>query len=351
MRNSFNTAGYSEVVHETRADPREARFLYSGRARYSPRRGLSAWNGPAILGTVKSARRFSFELNDDAWRDCDVLPATDAPAPIDLALTGIGACSVKTLVGGGSAQGVVFDTVELLIEQGAAEGGAIDCRFEVGGPDQDELLQQLLDKVQKASPNHVTLTTRLPFEVTCVDESGETARETFAGVDAVTRLRFPAARRIRWISGVQVESHPVDGPGPVLRVDSPKQLTGVDWGPNAQEYLLMGLASDVAAHLGQLSRERLGRQPEWNVVADARLDIRGHLSAAAAALVTVHLQDIRCAISASGVAEAGLWDIAREAMARSEVRSLMSDRHIVGVALKPPPTHRDPGWQRGRSAS
>jgi uncharacterized OsmC-like protein len=348
MRNSFNTAGFSEVVHETREDPSEAWYRYRGKARHCPRRGLSASNGPALLGTVKSSRKFSLELNDDAWRDDDALPATDAPAPLDLALTGVGACSLKTMVGGGSAQGVVFDTVEMFIEHGAGEGGGVDCRFEVGGEGMDELIAQLLDKVQKSSPNHKTLTARIPLELTFADGSGGTARQRFAGADPVARLGAPTARRVRWISSVQLESQSADGAGRTLRVDSPKQLTGVDWGPNPQEYLLMGLASDIAAHLGQLSRKRLGRQPEWEVVADGRVDIRGLLQADPAAIV--HLQEVRCAISASGVVAPQLWEIAREAVARSEVRSLICDRQRVGVTLKPP-VYRAPRWQRGRSAS
>lgn len=348
MRNSWNTAGFSEAVHETREDPAEAWYCYRGKARSSPRRGLSASNGPALLGRVKSARKFSQELSDDAWWADENLPPTGAPAPIDLALTGVGACSVKTLVGGGSAQGVVFDTVELLIEYGAGGSAGVDCHFEVGGDGDDELIAQLLEKVQNSSPNHKTLTARIPLEVTYVDESGAAARETFPPAEAVVWLRRPATRRIRWISGVQLESYPGHGDGETLRVDSPKQLTGVDWGPNPQEHLLMGLAADIAAHLGRLSRDRLGRQPEWVVVADGRIDIRGFFQADPDAIV--HLQDLRCTISAAGVLTPELREVARDAVTASEVRGLICGSQAVGVSLKRP-THQAPKWRRGRSAS
>ena len=345
MRNSFNTAGFSEVVHETREDVAEAWYCYRGKARYSPRRGLSASNGAAVLGTVKSTRKFSFELSDDEWRDDEGLPPTGAPTPIDLALTGVGSCSLKTMVGGGSAQGVVFDTLELHIESGAG----IDCRFEVGVQGQDQLIEQLLRKVENFSPNHKTLTAVVPLEVSYVDPAGGVEHETIPGAEAVARIRRPvAARRVRWISGVQLESYPADGEGATVRIDSPKQLTGVDWGPNPQEHLLMGLASDVAANLGQLSRDRLDRQLEWHVVADGKVDIRGLLNSDPEAIV--HMQEVRCAITAAGILDPALRELAREAVARSEVRSLICDRQTVGVTLQPP-VYRAPTWQRGRSAS
>jgi uncharacterized OsmC-like protein len=347
MRNSFNTAGFSEVVHETREDVAEARYQYRGKARYCPRRGLSAWNGPALLGRVKSTRKFTLDLNDDR-RDDEDLPPTAAPAPIDLALTGVGSCSLKTLVGGGSAQGVIFDTVDMVIEYGRGTAGRVDCRFEISGQGNDDLIARLLDKVQNHSPNHKTLTTQVPLELTVADDSGVVLHETIPGSTAVPRLHEPAGRRVHWISGVQLESFPVHGSGQSLRIDSPKQSTGVDWGPNPQEHLLMGLTSDVAANLGKLSRDRLGRQREWLVVADGVVDIRGMLQADPDALV--HVQEVRCAISTAGVLDPESREIVREAVARSAVRGLICDRQTVGVTLVRP-TYRPASWHRGRSAS
>ncbi|SFP42949.1 OsmC-like protein [Amycolatopsis arida] len=353
MRNSFNTAGFSEVVHETRDDPAEAWYAYQGKAHYSPRRGLSARNGPALLGRVKSARAFSLDLCDPGQDGDEPPAASDEPAPIDLALTGIASCSLKTLVGGGSARGVVFDTVEMLIEYGAAEGRSghtVNCQFEVGGPAGHRLIAELLDQVQNHSPNHKTLTAEIPLDVHYADGSGHVVHERLSGVEPFASRHRPARRRVRWISGVQLESYPVPATGPPLRIDSPKQTTGVDWGPNPQEHLLMGMASDVAANLGRLSREHLGRQLRWEVAAAGGVDIRGLLHADPAAIV--HLQDVGCTISVPGNLEdePDLLSIARTAVEQSEVSNLICRRQAVGVSLKPP-IYRAPSWQRGRAAS
>jgi hypothetical protein len=144
----------------------------------------------------------------------------------------------------------------------------------------------------------------------------------------------PAARRLRWLTGTQLESYTVAAPAtvPPLRVDQPKQMTGCDWGPNPQEYLLLGLVADIAAHLDRVSGELKGERHTWQVVATAREDIRGLLLKNPDCLV---LKDVECTvvIPAALHGDAGVDDIARGAFARSVVRDLIARPYPVEVDL------------------
>ncbi|MEU4890937.1 OsmC family protein [Streptomyces sp. NPDC044780] len=335
MRNSFNTAGFSEVVHEIRHDPAEAAYVYTARAKWSPRRGLSAWIAPALLGTVKSARSFRFEVDDSAGDD----PCGGA-SPMDFALTGIGSCALTTLVGGGSARGVEFDGVEMLIDYDhPAE--PVRCRIDMDGSADDQVLAELVEQMRNFSPNCTTLTH--PVAVELVRASGPAGQPTDArdtpeapaAPDAPEAVAAgPAAScRVRWVSSTQLEAKAVGSDGPALRVDAPKQLTGVDWGPNPQEYLLMGLAADVAAHLGRLSAGLTGERHVWEVSAQAREDVRGLLQSDADAVVP--LQDVICTVfpPAKLASEHGVGEVVVNAFAASAVRDLISRPHIADISL------------------
>ncbi|MBZ4322544.1 OsmC family protein [Streptomyces huiliensis] len=322
MRNSFNTAGFSEVVHEIRNDPAEAAFLYSAEACSSPYRGLSAKIGPALFGTVKSARRFSVELRDVAPDG----PGPDGPLPMHLALTGIASCALTTLVGGGSAQSVVFESADMDI---AWDGGAVTSRIDVGGVPDDATVAELVGQVERFSPNYTTLTRPVPVALRYGPDAAPASAGTAEGAPPTGR---PAACRVRWISGTQLASAPLDPePGEELRVDAPKQLTGVDWGPNPQEYLLMGLAADVASHLGRCARELTGRALPWRVVVRGTEDVGGLLQADPSAVV--QLQDMRCTVpDASGLSGAELEKAVAAAWAASEVRYLIEAAPAVRLS-------------------
>ncbi|WP_369192329.1 OsmC family protein [Streptomyces sp. R08] len=341
MRNSFNTAGFSEVVHETREDPAEAWFSYMGRASHSPRRGLSVQNGPAMIGRVKSVRNFGFAVAEQPAPDVDGPRTTppDGPTPIDLALTGVAACSLATLIAGGSATGALFDTVEMLIQHGAVppqRENAVDCRFEISRAEDGPLPTALLDRAVSLSPNHRTLIEHIPLTVSFTHRPGHTDHQKITETD----MRVPewptAERRLRWVSGPQFLSVPAQtGTGPELRVDQPKQITGVDWGPNPQEYLLMALSSDIASTLARLSADQLDGRTTWNVVAQARIDIRGLLHADPSSLI--QLQDVSCTVSASGADDAasGLAELVTSAVTQSRVADLICRRQAVNVWLTP----------------
>lgn len=313
MRNSIPTAGFSEIMHDAKTDPAEASFTYAALARTSPDRGLSTTLRPALFGTVKSARSFVVEVRSAE-------DGTGFPSPMDLALTGIGSCALTTLLIGGTARETVFDSAEMVIEHGVmAENGelGVSCGLEIDGATDREKLDDLTEQMRCFSPNFATMTGAVPVALECV--FGSTPRQLASG-ESAARVARSVSCAVRWISGMQLESYPSGAQ--TLRVDQPKQVGGVDWGPNPQEYLLMGLAADVANGLGQLTLERTGERQIWEVTASAREDIRGLLLKQ---YDVVTLRDVVCSI---GVPErfqdaAEAENIVGAAFAQSEVRDLI----------------------------
>lgn len=312
MRNSFHTAGFSEVVHEIKQDPAEASYVYTAVARHSPRRGVSVRIGPAVLGSVKSARKLGTDVGSPA--------DGDAPSPMDLALTGIASCAVATLLGGGSAQEMTFDGVQMSMELDST--GAVRCRIDAEGVADQERLTGLVDRMRSFSPNFTTMTRAVPVST---DFAAGAVRRHVAVAGPGAGFR-PAACRVRWLSGTQLESFPACAPP--LRVDQPKQLTGVDWGPNPQEYLLMALAADVAQQMGRTA----GDEHVWEVRTRAREDVRGLLLKT---LDVVVLQDVECVVVVpdSQPGSAAIEKMVSTAFAQSQVRDLISRPHPAEITL------------------
>lgn len=340
MRNSFNTAGFSEVVHEIRADPREAQYTYSVAASSSPSRGISARTRPAILGTVKSARRFERQVMHPSDPQATAR-GDDEATPLELALTGIASCTLKTMVGGGSARGIVFETVSMDIEYKQASSsdlaevsgpdGVMEYRLDIETNAADEVIHDLITQVKERSPNHRTITDDVVVRVVCPEfDYAVNAHD----LGPATTPPCSAVRNLRWISGTQFESRPVSGEsGNALRVDQPKQLSGVDWGPNPQEYLLMALAADLAGALADAMCARLQVRVAWEVSASGRVDIRGLLRADPAA--PVPLQDITCILqtdSSDLLSGSAITTIIEDAVTRSSVVHMLSSPHDIDVS-------------------
>lgn len=335
MRNGFNTAGFSEMVHEIRTDPREANFLYQARARRSSASGVIVTLLPALIGTVKSSREFSAVLETDPGG-----PAWDGsflPSAMEMALTGVGACMLTTLVGGGSANRAEFDSAALAVDvlDRAEAGGFVGASFTMAGPEPREYYAALVDKVRRYSPNFVSLVEALP--VTLVTPHGTSSLALTGGAQPPRALETSGDCDLRWVSGPQIESYPRRAAGisefaaPQLRVDAPKQLTGVDWGPNPQEYLLIGLAADLTNRLYELGRQRgSGARQDWTVQARAVEDVRGFLNAGEDTFVG--LQDVELEIggaSAREIGETEFWELVNAAAGTSAVLRLLTDEEQI----------------------
>lgn len=339
MKNNFPTAAYSETAHELLDDPAEAWFTYRAGASNQPGRGLSARTRPMLIGRVKSARRFSLALCDPASYIGSGLKASadrmDEPAPLELALNGVASCALMTLISGGSTQGVTYDSAKLSIQYGGSEASNLRCRFEVRSDLEERLMRELLELVQQLSPNYRTLTDEIPLNVILTDKSGATIDRRVVQGGTAVKARRTAGCRVQWVSGTQFISYPEGtAVGSALRVDAPKQLAGVDWGPNAQEYFLMALAADIAARLSDVSARVLDLPMVWEVITDAQVDVRGFLRVDPGSLVP--MQNINCTVVLPDVstAELSLIETVFSAVAESEVADLICQPHPVEVELE-----------------
>ncbi|MET7900519.1 hypothetical protein ABZS86_03245 [Streptomyces sp. NPDC005355] len=336
MRNGFNTAGFSEVVHEIVNEPAEAYFDYCVHGRRSPHNGLSARLGPALFGTVKSSRDAVISLRDgrDHAEWCD----RTVPTVVDMALTGIGSCMLTTLIGGGSTRGAIFDTARMAVDYvvpqaGADEEPAVECTFKISGASSDELFDELVRQVQSFSPNFVSIREPIPI-VMRVPSGTEWADFTYSGDSKGHLPGVSSGCDLRWVSGPQSESRPRPATDvPALRVDAPKQLTGVDWGPNPQEYLLMGLAAELAGRLFELARGTELAGLPWEVTATAREDVRGFFHSDEG--VAVHLQDVVCTVVPPRDGFDGLAELIERAARESVVCALLTGSHAIEVRWEP----------------
>ncbi|MET7607963.1 OsmC family protein [Streptomyces avermitilis] len=305
MRNSFNISGSSELVHEVLEDPGEARFAYAAGARHAPGRGLRTWTGPALIGRVKSARRFTVEVDDDGT-DARLKDALGEPGSLALALTAVGSCPLYTTIAGGTARDISFDGVELALSATVAtraEGSlatgrvtGLTCEIAATSASGPATLREVVEQVGRHSPVHRTLTDAT--EVRFFGQAGSGAAHAVAWQrrepDEEPISEHVLRRRVAWLSGTQFTSEAIGEVGAVLRVDQPKQLAGVDWGPNPQEYLLMALAADIARLAGLNQERRTGRSGLWAVNCRAGLDIRGLMNIDPD--VAVGLESVTCSV-------------------------------------------------------
>ena len=342
MRNSFNISGFSEAAHEIRDDPREAQYHYSVRSTFSPTRGVIAHTEPALLGSVKSARKFTIPVSTPAAMGISMENPED-PTPLDLALTGIAACSLKTMVGGGTARGITFGSLSMTISAGLDGGhgstsldapiAGISCRIHADDSVGGSVLDELVSQVRSHSPNHRTVTDPIPVLLDIGRPPHDSVVPGPVTTHLVTAGQRAQARRVRWVSSTQFESiGENDEPSSVLRVDQPKQLTGVDWGPNPQEYLLMALAAEVALQTRQEALRRTRSEGVWEVHAKARVDIRGLLKLDPTAPVPI--QDLVCAVRPRHALPEEEWrDIARAAVRRSVLVDLLTNPCSMKIDL------------------
>ncbi|MFF8743467.1 OsmC family protein [Streptomyces californicus] len=328
MRNGMNIAGVSEMVHEVQTQPHEAICRYGAVARWSEGRGIRAHNEPAVLGTVKSPRRYDLTvaLEQGPTRD-------DAPTAVRLALTALAACALTTFVGGGSARGVTLESLRLGVgAERVREGGRdrltnlsydLAVRADTGGVD----IAEVVAGMETQSPNHRTVIDRQPLTLVLGDGAPEQAPEPAA---PPTGSGEKVAAAVDWQYSVQFLATADDASAP-LRVDQPKQLAGVDWGPNPQEYLLTALASCVLGRTVALS-EAAGRPAgPWRFRAGGQVDIRGLFLIGPDPVVPVHRLVLE--VTPPDGAPDGWQDLVREAVRTSPVAGLLMDDHLVKIDL------------------
>lgn len=343
MKNGVNIAGISELAHEVREQPEEGQFRYRARASWQPEGGYEVQVLPVLVGTVKAPRRFRMNLADGSRAAATAAPGDGGRfEPEELAMAGLGACAMLTFLSGCTTRGLAVTTLELDIEgllrpatDNRPGGGRLtDLRYAVrldaegAGEDFGAIAQAL----SAHSPNHRTLVEPNPVDARLGDATPVVPDDAPIPVaDAGT----PRKAGIVWDYGFQIRARlpgPEGGPHRWLQIDQPKQIGGIDKGPNPQEYLLAGLAASVLRGFVELAQAQELDPSGCAVVAAGRVDIRGMLGVGGD--IPVKVQDLGCRLDTPADFPRGpAEDLLREAFRRSPVRALVADANAVRIAV------------------
>lgn len=340
MRNGMNISGFSEIIQEIQQDAAQAIFAYSSFARYAPRSGMLGGVNPAQIGVLRAPRCFEVPiLPQAAVRGAGMLEPT---SPTELAIVALSGCFLVSMVSGFSARRTTVEQLAMRVraslptDPGRPPVVAYAIEARVDKAEQEAL--EVIEAVKLHSPNHQTFTHALPLTVELRDRGEAVFTRTLTSLHAVADADNASVLeaapdvelRCDWLYGTQLEAALGDAACPPLRrlpIDQPKQLAGLDWAPNPQEYLLMALAADVLSHV--VTSTDAMPTPDWDVrlAARAHVDIRGMCDVAP---VPVHLQGICLQLDVTGVPEthvASLADLLLRSVEVSQVSHIV--RHPV----------------------
>lgn len=349
MKNGVNIAGISEVAHEIRGRPAEAQIVYRAVAHWGARGLFHTHIGTNTAGTSRAARDFRIYCMA-GQRVGSGAPTLELLTPMEMALIGVGACMLATVVLGSSSKGHTIVNASLLLAQaepGAAWGTEYDLAMR--GDMKPEELIETLQKASMHSPTHRTLVERNAVSCSLSDLPPHVARpnDILIGTRdvAVAREDWPftndrgrvAGKRhmaMRWDYGLLLSVWPDSEAARHSRfpVDQPKQFGGMDRGPNPQEYLLSGLAASVVETAAALARSRDLDVQEITCRSQGRVDLHGFLGLDPR--VPDKVQDISCSLSfRGGASPEQQLALAREAVETSEVARLLTRPQPVRIAM------------------
>ncbi|WP_271271067.1 hypothetical protein [Aliamphritea hakodatensis] len=282
MRNGIDISSFSETVNEVRNDERQGQIDYSAVSSWKPNAGILARVNPARVGTLKAPRIFEIPVPPHATvAGHTMLPEA---TPQEMAAVALAGCFLVSTVNGLSSIKCTIESLNIGLTLTPVDMQAlytINAQTNRGPED----LERIVGMVKQMSPNHRSFAEALPLTVQIADTTFAFdacgTPEAPAGDPAETHLSC------HWLYGTQLQANL--GDQLQLPIDQPKQLGGVDWAPNPQEYLLMALSADVLSKLTehQAVTEQLS---QLKIVASARVDIRGMCDVAD---VPVHLLNIQ----------------------------------------------------------
>ncbi|CRI58573.1 OsmC family protein [Pseudomonas sp. CCOS 191] len=327
MRNGMNISGFSEIVHEVQREPQQALFRYGAYARCSPAGDMLAGVHPAVIGTLKAPRCFEVPV-----RPGDPLAAHGmlaAATPQELALIALSGCFLVSAVSGFSARRTTVAHLSMTTRASLSDGGSVapQVRYQIRSLIDKNISEvvEVIEAVKSHSPNHQSFVQPLPLSATVL-----------AGGESLLDLHFPTQVEIgalacpaqqleldcQWLYGTQLRAdfqRQDAGDTRSFLIDQPKQLAGIDCGPNPQEYLLMAIAADVLQQLAS----RFPLDETATLDARALVDIRGMCDVAP---TPVHLQDIELQVCLGAWAAPRIDELERaltQSIAHSQVCALI----------------------------
>ena len=332
MRNGINIASISELVQEIRDNPAEARYAYSVSLRYH---GGSLARGSinAIeVGTTTAGRNFACDIELGAASAAQA-PA-DARRPEELFVAGLGGCVMLTAVMGFTTRKVSLSDVR--IDVNASFGSEPRVAYSISADTDGSAAQsgEIIELVTSYSPNHRTVVEPGVIALSVTHrETGSATGPDPTGAGATSSASVALKARCQWDRALQLavdtDLHGSNTSAAML-VDAPKQIGGIDLGPNPQEYLLLGLGAAIL-------REVLAAEPAYagsriDMQLGGVVDLRGIMGIDAA--VPVRVQELSCAVRVEGPGtEQAVQDAFHRALERAPLARLISEPNSVAVSM------------------
>ncbi|MBG6886137.1 MULTISPECIES: OsmC family protein [Pseudomonas aeruginosa group] len=298
MRNGMNISGFSEIVHEVQREPQQALFRYGAYARCSPTGDMLAGVHPATIGTLRAPRCFEVPVRPGS--SLAAYGMLEAATPRELALIALSGCFLVSAVSGFSARRTTVGHLSMTTRASMTEGDTLapQVRYQIRSLIDKKISEvvDVIEAVKSHSPNHQSFVQPLPLSVSVIaagepllDLQFPAQAEAGASLDQPQKLALDC----QWLYGTQLRADFQRQDASDRRsflIDQPKQLAGIDCGPNPQEYLLMAIAADVLQQLAT----RFPLDDTATLDARAMVDIRGMCDVAP---TPVHLQDIELKLS------------------------------------------------------
>ncbi|MEO0443737.1 MAG: OsmC family protein [Pseudomonadota bacterium] len=281
MKNGVNVAGVSELMHEIRDDSAQGVFAYDAEAQWTGGDSLLAFVNSAMIGSVKSSRSFQWRVTlAESASVSDVSAREMVFTPEELALTGLGACAMLTMVKGATTCGRNIQSLQFLVKgkhYPAVDGhpavlADFDYRveFDAESEEDNHLFSEVLKKLSNHSPNHRTIVERNTVSVPNADLQVNTLNAV-----AIDRHSELLQVEMNWEYGFQL--HVSYDDVRYTRVDQPKQAGGIDKGANPQEILMSAFAACLSRTFIQLmAKEKLSLNGV-KVQTKGHVDMRGML--------------------------------------------------------------------------
>lgn len=313
MRNGIDVSGFSEIIDEVTNNPVEAQFRYATQARWTRSGGVCATVKPARIGSLRAPRTYCLPIEPRAALGGEGKVGEGGmlgkAAPEELALVALSGCFLVSVVSGLSAQKCTIEDlsmrVALELDQNKLSPASALYRISSKTDRSVERTLEVVETVKSMSPNHRTFAEYLPLRFCYGGTSLQLPPLRCSEGDGASSYESMQLQCL-WHYGTQLMATlESEGKQRNFPIDQPKQLGGIDWAPNPQEYLLMALAGDILN--GILDSGCLDRDvDDLTISTGAKVDIRGMCNVAE---VPVHLQDIQIVLSSDSFDLSGVADI------------------------------------------
>jgi uncharacterized OsmC-like protein len=340
MKNGVNVAAMSELMHEIHENANEGVFKYGSNVVWSGGDLLKASLPPTYIGSVKSPRRFNWliSIKDNVEKDIS-LTSDSIYSPEEMALTGLGACALLTMVKGCTTRGISLESLDfnltamcysspnLPLERSLGDV-AYEINLEAESDVDDEIFSELIQKLSGSSPNHRTIIEPNPL---CIKTDRDLEISKLSTISPNLNPS-PLSISLAWDYGFQIHVDYDQNNNRRMLLDQPKQVGGIDLGANPQEIILTSLAACLMRSFVELVHLQSLDVTSAEIKVNAFVDMHGMLGMNPNTPVKV--QNINLDLSITGSADASaINDLLSQAVNNSAVSRLVIEGQSINLAL------------------